>query len=231
MKTKTVLIIESDSFLSKQLSMLFHENGFHSKQVQLVDDAIDFIANNSVDIVVLDLLFPSIEGVEHYEKLSCYFPNPIIITSTGKDEESRLLGLELGAEDYICKPYNPNEVVARVKTILSRYNTKDNLKYIPHTLVIKRDNFQAIFNGRVLDLTISEFKLLKKISSKPGYIFTRESLLVAIYDAHRRGTVRAIDSHIKNLRRKLSLVCGGEGVIDSVYGVGYVWKGIRCNLE
>lgn len=230
MKKKKVLIIESDLNLSQQLSIPFHKEGFYTKQVNTIEQAIEFIENTAIDVVVLDLTLPAISSVNLYKKFSYFFTNPIIITSAMTDEESRISGLELGADDYICKPYNTFEVVARVKAILNRYNMKNKTILNNDKLIIKQDRFQALFNNCTLDLTTTEFKLLKKISSEPNLIFTREHLINIIYENNRTITARSIDSHIKNLRRKLKSAGGGGG-IKSVYGVGYVWRGRRCYLE
>ncbi len=125
---------------------------------------------------------------------------------TAKIEEiDRLLGLEIGADDYICKPYSPREVVARVKTILRRCKPQRELQQqdAESPLIIDEGRFQASWRGKMLDLTPAEFRLLKTLSHEPGKVFSREQLLNHLYDDYRVVTDRTIDSHIKNLRRKL----------------------------
>ncbi len=146
---------------------------------------------------------------------------------TAKIEEiDRLLGLEIGADDYICKPYSPREVVARVKTILRRCKPQRELQQqdAESPLIIDEGRFQASWRGKMLDLTPAEFRLLKTLSHEPGKVFSREQLLNHLYDDYRVVTDRTIDSHIKNLRRKLESLDAEQSFIRAVYGVGYRWK-------
>ncbi|MBI3310902.1 MAG: winged helix-turn-helix domain-containing protein, partial [Serratia liquefaciens] len=155
---------------------------------------------------------------------------PVVMVTAKIEEIDRLLGLEIGADDYICKPYSPREVVARVKTILRRcYRPLDNMQEETQ-LHIDEPRFQASYQGQMLDLTPAEFRLLKTLASQPGNVFSREQLLNNLYDDYRVVTDRTIDSHIKNLRRKLELIDGEKSFIRSVYGVGYRWESEPCRL-
>ena len=143
---------------------------------------------------------------------------------TAKIEEiDRLLGLEIGADDYICKPYSPREVVARVKAVLRRCKPQRELQQqdAESPLIIDEGRFQASWRGKMLDLTPAEFRLLKTLSHEPGKVFSREQLLNHLYDDYRVVTDRTIDSHIKNLRRKLESLDAEQSFIRAVYGVGY----------
>ncbi len=143
---------------------------------------------------------------------------------TAKIEEiDRLLGLEIGADDYICKPYSPREVVARVKTILRRCKPQHELQQqdAESPLIIDEGRFQASWRGKMLDLTPAEFRLLKTLSHEPGKVFSREQLLNHLYDDYRVVTDRTIDSHIKNLRRKLESLDAEQSFIRAVYGVEF----------
>jgi two-component system response regulator BaeR len=157
----------------------------------------------------------------------------LLSSSTAKIEEiDRLLGLEIGADDYICKPYSPREVVARVKTILRRCKPQRDLQALDaqSPLIVDEGRFQASWRDKLLDLTPAEFRLLKTLSQEPGKVFSREQLLNHLYDDYRVVTDRTIDSHIKNLRRKLEALDAEQSFIRAVYGVGYRWEADACRL-
>jgi two-component system response regulator BaeR len=135
------------------------------------------------------------------------------------EEVDRLLGLDLGADDYICKPFSPREVVARVKAILRR--SPHLLPSSPSRLQIDDAHYQATLDGITLDLTPLELRLLSTLARSPGRVFSRDQLLDNIYSDHRVVTDRTVDSHIRNLRRKLGQACPRENPIESLYGVGY----------
>jgi two-component system, OmpR family, response regulator BaeR len=135
------------------------------------------------------------------------------------EEVDRLLGLELGADDYICKPYSPREVVARVKAVLRR---NARAQAVPGGgLALDEGRYEALLDGEALALTPVEFRLLKTLASRPGRIFPRAELLDSLYADHRVVADRTVDSHVKNLRRKLQRVRPGDDLVHSVYGVGY----------
>jgi len=134
------------------------------------------------------------------------------------DEIDRLLGLELGADDYICKPFSPREVVARVKSVLRRSQSTTTS---PNTLHLDEHRFTVVFNQHEVTLTSVEFQLLKPLAEKPERIFTREQLMQNMYSDHRIVNHRTIDSHIKKLRKKLADISEGQDWIQSVYGTGY----------
>lgn len=157
---------------------------------------------------------------------------PIMMVTAKIEEIDRLLGLEIGADDYICKPYSPREVVARVKTILRRCKPQRELQQLDAAspLIVDEGRFQASWRGKMLDLTPAEFRLLKTLSHEPGKVFSREQLLNHLYDDYRVVTDRTIDSHIKNLRRKLESLDAEQSFIRAVYGVGYRWEADACRI-
>jgi DNA-binding response OmpR family regulator len=152
-------------------------------------------------------------------QLSQFLETPIIIVTGRADEVDRLLGLELGADDYICKPSSLREVVARVKAVLQRTRGWER-QAAAARLVVDDATFEATLDGRRLDLTPVEFRLLKALAEQPGRIFERDQLLEKLYADHRIAADRTVDSHVKNLRRKLSDVCPDEDLIRSIYGMG-----------
>ncbi len=156
---------------------------------------------------------------------------PIVMVTAKIEEIDRLLGLEIGADDYICKPYSPREVVARVKTILRRCKPQRELQQQDaEARHYRRRSFSGSWRGKMLDLTPQEFRLLKTLSHEPGKVFSREHLLNHLYDDYRVVTDRTIDSHIKNLRRKLESLDAEQSFIRAVYGVGYRWEADACRI-
>ena len=135
------------------------------------------------------------------------------------EEIDKLLGLELGADDYVCKPFSPREVVARVKAVLRRAGGGNSIQ--EKGLVLDEARYQAMLHGNNLDLTAVEFKLLQFLAANPGRIYSRNQLMEKIYSDQRIVSDRTIDSHIKKLRKKISTLSPGEELIASVYGVGY----------
>lgn len=178
------------------------------------------------DLVLLDLMLPGRDGLDVCRDIRAESSIPVIMMTARTDEIDRLLGLELGADDYICKPYSPREVVARVKAVLRRYQATQSSTAAPldaadGALCIQPDAWRASLDGVALDLTPVEFRLLTLLASQPGRIFSRDQVLDGLYDDHRVVTDRAVDSHVKNLRRKLAEVRPDDELIRSVYGVGY----------
>lgn len=172
------------------------------------------------DLILLDLVLPGRDGITVCRELRAFTDTPVIIVTGRVDEIDRLLGLELDADDYICKPFSPRELVARVKAVLRRVDRAASVSRFAR-LVVYEERHQAQLDGRTLDLTPVEFRLLNTLRSEPGRIFSRNRLLANLYPDHRVVTDRTVDSHVKNLRRKLAAAAAGEDLIRSIYGVGY----------
>jgi two-component system response regulator BaeR len=183
--------------------------------------AIAAIQARQPDLVLLDLMLPGKDGLEICRELrqnSRYIP--IIMLTARVEEIDRLLGLELGADDYICKPFSPREVVARVKAVLRLAQMSEQVSAPENGLKINADSHRAWLDGQELELTPVEFRLLRTLAGAQGRIFSRDQLLDHLYEDHRVVTDRTVDSHVKNLRRKLEAIREGD-TIRSIYGVGY----------
>ena len=170
-------------------------------------------------LILLDLMLPGRDGMQVCQDLRGFSAVPIIMITARVEEVDRLLGLDLGADDYICKPFSPREVVARVKAILRR--GPQLLSSTPPRLLIDEAQYRASLDGVALDLTPLELRLLSTFARSAGRVFSRDQLLDKLYSDHRVVTDRTVDSHIRNLRRKLEQACPGETPIESLYGVGY----------
>ena len=184
------------------------------------------------DLILLDIMMPGTDGITWCKKIRRYVDCPILFLTAKAEEKSIMEGLGSGGDDYICKPYSPREVVARVKTILRRCKPQRELQQqdAESPLIIDEGRFQASWRGKMLDLTPAEFRLLKTLSHEPGKVFSREQLLNHLYDDYRVVTDRTIDSHIKNLRRKLESLDAEQSFIRAVYGVGYRWEADACRI-
>jgi two-component system, OmpR family, response regulator BaeR len=178
------------------------------------------IKENVPDLLLLDLSLPGKGGLEICREIRSFSDMPIIILTARVTEIDRLLGLEAGADDYICKPFSPREVIARVRTILRRAQ-RASASIASHGLIIDEARYRVEYRGVQLELTPVEFRLLRVLAATPGRVFSRQQLLDAIYADHRVVTDRTIDSHIRNLRRKLEEVDPQSQLLHSVYGVGY----------
>ncbi|HZQ61438.1 MAG TPA: response regulator [Casimicrobiaceae bacterium] len=214
-----VLIVEDEPKLAQLLVDYLARAGYRSECVGNGRDAVDAVRRHEPDIILLDLMLPGRDGLSICRDVRAFSEIPIIILTARVEEIDRLLGLELGADDYICKPYSPREVVARVKAVLRRVSTAPGK--LSGRLVVDETRFLATLDGHTLDLTPVELRLLATLASEPGRIFSRDRLLDRLYPDRRVVLDRTVDSHVKNLRRKLADAAPGEDIIRSIYGVGY----------
>jgi two-component system response regulator BaeR len=160
-------------------------------------------------------MLPGRDGLDICRELRTFSDVPIVMVTARVEEIDRLIGLDLGADDYVCKPFSARELVARVKAILRRPRTAST------GLVLDEERHLALLDGRTIDLTPVEFRLLRTLAAAPGRVFSRNRLLEHLYADHRVVTDRTVDAHIKNLRRKLEEVRPGQELVRSIYGVGY----------
>lgn len=220
--SKHILIIEDEIKIAQLLADYFHANQFQTTLLHEGSEAINTVMQSVPDLILLDLMLPGKDGLEICREVRQFSNIPIIIITARVEEIDRILGLEIGADDYICKPFSPREVVARAKAIFRRVDQAINCSQdLSSPLQIDEDNYQASFNNIHLELTPVEFRLLHILNKTPGKIFSRDQLMNVLYADNRIVTDRTIDSHVKNLRKKLYNAGCGEDVIRSVYGLGY----------
>jgi two-component system response regulator BaeR len=178
-----------------------------------------FVEQSSPDLVILDVMLPCLDGIGVCKAVRRFSDVPILMLTARIDEVDRLLGLDTGADDYVCKPFSPREVMARVRALLRRSEGRVSTSSVPWTI---DDDAQRIsWSGKILPLTPLEFRLLKRLVSYPGRVYSREQLLDGVSVDFRDSSDRTIDSHIKNLRRKIQTIDPDCECIASVYGVGY----------
>ena len=218
----TVLIVEDEQKLADLLRDYLSRSGFETMCLGNGSDVVPRVREQMPDLILLDLMLPGRDGLEICKEIRTFSTVPIIMITARIEEIDRLLGLELGADDYICKPFSPREVVARVKAVLRRSCGATTIQAAG--LVMDEARYQATLNGQDLELTAVEFKLLRLLASSPGRIFGRQQLMDRIYPDERVVSDRTIDSHIKKLRRKIVAANPGKELIHSVYGVGYKFE-------
>jgi len=214
-----VLVVEDEPKLASLVVDYLHASGFETQHVADGRDVLAAIVGRKPDIVLLDLMLPGRSGLEVFKDIRARADIPIVMVTALVEEVDRLIGLELGADDYVCKPFSPRELVARVKMVLRRAARSEPTA--TPGLALDESRYEALLDGEALDLTPVEFRLLKMLASNPGRIFPRDTLLDGLYADHRVVADRTVDSHVKNLRRKLSRVRPEEDLVHSVYGVGY----------
>lgn len=217
-----ILIVEDEPKLAALLGDYLKAAGHETAWIANGLDVIPAIRAREPDLVLLDLMLPGRDGLDICRELRSFSELPVIMMTARVEEIDRLLGLELGADDYICKPYSPREVVARCKAVLRRNRRSPPPERA--SLQLDEAGWRATYHGIELDLTPVEFRLLRTLSAAPGRVFSRENLLDGLYDDHRVVTDRTVDSHIKNLRRKLEQIAPEEPLIRSIYGVGYKFE-------
>jgi two-component system response regulator BaeR len=218
-----ILIVEDEEKLASLLRDYLTQEGFDVSLLHRGDQVEGWVRENPVDLVLLDLMLPGKSGVEVCKALRARSADlPIIMVTARVDEIDRLLGLELGADDYICKPFSPREVVARAKAVLRR--TRRGASPQESVLVLDDAGFKAVLGGKDLGLTAVEYQLLKVLASHPGRIYTRDQLMDAMYRDERVVSDRTVDSHIKKIRRKIAAVFPERELIHSLYGVGYKYE-------
>jgi len=225
-----VLVVEDEPKLGQLLVDYLQAANYRTHHLLRGDEVLEWVKQTPPDLMLLDLMLPGVDGLTLCREIRRFSELPVIMVTARTEEIDRLLGLEIGADDYICKPFSPREVVARVKTILKRCKRTPEEAQKASLLVVDEKRFQASWDNTTLDLTPAEFRLLKTLAHEPGKVFSREMLLNHLYDDYRVVTDRTIDSHIKNLRRKLEALDADQPFIRAVYGMGYRWEADVCRL-
>jgi DNA-binding response OmpR family regulator len=224
----SVLIVDDDDKIVQLLKAYFEKNNFlvHTNSNGL--DAVKSVQEKHIDIMILDLMLPGLDGWEVCKKIRQQSDLPILMLTARDEESDRLIGLELGADDYVTKPFSPKEVVARAKAILRRTyrETGTQEQWIQSgPLKIDLARHLALNNEYPLELTPTEFKLLEILVQNPGKVFSRLQLIEQIQDFAYEGYERTVDAHIKNLRHKLEEDSKKPKYIVTVYGIGYKFAG------
>lgn len=218
-----VVICDDEPDIVELVSLHLEKSGFDVKGFLNAEDFFGFIGKNIPDLILLDLMLPDADGLEickylrQQEGLSTV---PIIILTARGEETDKILGLELGADDYVTKPFSPRELVARVKAVLRRHEKEGTLQKISisNLLTLFPEKHEAYVEGQRIELTSTEYKILKLLSQKKGWVFTRDQILDHLWGREKAVLDRTVDVHIKHLREKLGKAAG---LIKNIRGVGY----------
>jgi two-component system response regulator BaeR len=219
-----ILIVEDETKLAQLLADYLAAAGF---KADILDDGravVPWVRAQVPDLIVLDVMLPGRDGLELCREIRSFSRVPIIMATARADEIDRLLGLELGADDYICKPYSQREVVARVRAVLRRMQPTPADASPVDGLMLDSAGYRVRSAAGEVELTSVEFHLFATLFGEPGRIYSRAQLMDRIYADQRIVSDRTIDSHIKKLRKKLAEVCPGVECIHSVYGAGYRYE-------
>lgn len=219
-----ILIIEDEPDIASVLQDYLRHAGYETEHAADGRDGLDRMLASPPDLTLLDVMLPRLDGLSVLREARARTSHPVIMLTARIEEVDRLVGLELGADDYICKPFSPREVVARVRAVLRRSAQAALPVQTAAALVLDEAQWQATLQGGPLQLTRREFRLLQALARHPGRIFSRGQLLELAYDQAEDVNERAVDSHIKNLRRKLTTAAPAHDWIRSVYGVGFSFE-------
>lgn len=216
---KRVLIVEDEENLAKLMQDYLQVENIHTDIIADGTEVKKFLKTHEVDVMLLDLMLPGKDGISICKETRTYSQVPIIITTARVGEIDRIIGLEIGADDYVCKPYSPRELVARVKVQLR----KSEKQSFQEGLILSED-LTLTKGAKKVELTVVEYKLFKKLYDAKGRIFNRDQLIDSIYNDGRIVSDRTIDSHIKKVRQKIKTIDPEQEHIHSIYGYGYKYE-------
>jgi two-component system OmpR family response regulator len=227
-RNERVLIVDDDSHLREIVRFALEKEGFATCQATNGKEALNVFNDQKPNLIVLDILMPEMDGTEVCKRIRKDSDIPIIFLSSKDEELDRILGLELGGDDYVTKPFSPRELVARVKTVLRRLQpreasdaptAKPKKNYEHNNLRLNEENFKAYWSGSEIVLTVMEYGVLKALMGHVGKVYTRDELMQRAYDDNTVVSNKTIDSHIRRVRKKFK-ECGGDP-IETVTGFGY----------
>jgi len=222
MTRRHILIVEDEKKIANLLCDYLKKAGFRTSTQDNGNRVISQVKQDAPDLILLDIMLPGKDGMELCREIRQESNIPIIMITARVEEIDRLLGLELGADDYICKPFSPREVVARVKTVFRRVHSEPRTNnLVVGSISLDEETHQVMIGNQMLNLTPNEFGLLKIMMRRPNRVFSRSELINLVQGYGFEGYDRTIDTHIKNLRKKIGRQLPGQEIISTVYGIGY----------
>jgi len=216
-----ILIVEDEPAIAEVLCAYCTNAGFTVKHLDSGRSVLDYIKENNVDLVLLDLMLPDVDGITLCKSTRLFSEVPIIMITAKNEEIDRLIGLEIGADDYICKPFSPREVIARIKVILKRAGNLTSKLIRQSGFELDTEKYSATLNNQDLGLTPIEFKLLERFLKSINKVFSRQEIIDSVYSGFDDVSDRNIDTHVKNIRKKINKIAPSLNPIISVYGIGY----------
>ena len=212
-----ILLVEDDLEIAENLMLFLQASEFETLHLSSGENVVSSVKKREPDLILLDLMLPVVDGTTCCKQIRKFSEVPIIMMTAKVEEVDRLIGLEAGADDYVCKPFSAAELVLRIKAILRR-TQKDK----PQTsLRLDKETFQVFYQEQIIELTSVEFDLFSLLQNRPGQIYSRNQILDLTYPNMHDISDRTIDSHVKNIRNKIRQVGIESTVLDSVYGAGY----------
>ena len=224
MSTTKIMVVDDDKRIAELISLYLRKEGFETKEVYNGRVAVETFPAYAPFLVLLDLMLPEMDGYQVCREIRRMSSVPIIMLTAKGETFDKVLGLEMGADDYIVKPFEPKELVARVKAVLRRYENKTaspRVIVLPN-LTIDPDKLVLLYHGQVMDLPPKEFELMHYLASHPGRPFTRDQLLAACWGYEFAGDTRTVDVHVKRLREKMNKK--DTWAIKTVWGTGYKFE-------
>jgi DNA-binding response OmpR family regulator len=221
--SKKILVVDDEKRLVSLVAEYLQQSGYRVVSAYNGKEALDIARQEKPDLIILDLMMPEMNGYEFMQAHRKEMDTPIILLTARVEDEEKVIGLELGADDYVTKPFRPRELVARVRSVLRRAGKSEPGSAVLDVANVRLDrNIRTVQVGETfINLTPSEFDLLAALMSKPGKVFSRLDLLDILQGIRYEGYERTIDSHIKNLRAKLEQEANSLHYIETVYGIGY----------
>ena len=226
MATKTIMVVDDEKRLVSLVESYLSQEGYRVVSANNGKEALKVAQKEKPDLIVLDVMMPEMDGYEFMRRHRANNNTPIILLTARVDDEEKVIGLEVGADDYMTKPFRPRELVARVRAVLRRAGEKEpSAKVLKAAdIVVDRDTRTVQVGEDYADLTPSEFDILTALVSSPGRVYSRLDLLDIIQGVRYEGYERTIDTHVKNLRSKIEKSPRSPKYIETVYGVGYRFK-------
>jgi two-component system response regulator BaeR len=218
---KLILIVEDEPISAALLEKILTSNGFRVFCINDGAEVLNWVIKYQPDLILMDIKLPNFDGITLCQKIREFSGVPMFFITSYIHERDKLKGLNSGADDYICKPYSQDEVIARIKAIFRRLNSfSDEIQTIAD-FRLKKEAFQAFYKNQLLDLTRSEFRILTMLLDKKNKVYSRSTLVEVLHDEDAETLERAVDGHIKNIRKKIKQISGDENVIKTIYGMGY----------
>ncbi|HEX7421301.1 MAG TPA: response regulator transcription factor [Thermoanaerobaculia bacterium] len=221
MRAPRILIVEDDAKTSASIEMYLRHEGYRTELARTGDEGLARARSTKPDLVILDLMLPGLNGLEVCRGIRGSSKTPIIMLTARSTEDDKLRGLDLGADDYVTKPFSPRELVARVRAVLRRTESTDEDKLMAGDVALDPSTRDVTVRGESVALTAAEFQLLEALVRAPGRVFSRDDLTRRAFGESYEGLDRTVDVHIKNLRRKIEKDRANPTRIVTVFGVGY----------
>ena len=221
MADRKILIVEDEEHIAEVLIAYSNRQGYHIEHFKSGKGVVNFVKHNHVDLILLDLMLPEVDGIEICRQIRKFSSVPVIMITAKTEEIDRLRGLDLGVDDYVCKPFSPKEVMARIRAVLRRTNQPKTNVINQSGFELHKDKYVAFLKGEDIGFTALEFKIFMLFINQIGRVFSRDDIINHVYHHSTEISGRNIDNHIKNIRKKINEIEAGLNPISAVYGVGY----------